>query len=172
MNDDLISREDLKKHITEIFETEEKINKKWAMGLKYSLKIIDKAPSVGSRIEYGSDGQPYRLFMSSGIDNAPTVEPTFGMFRAMLCDTCQSYATNRAIAKLADDFTRPQGKWIKGQEISRTMIANEVQHIEYKDYTCSNCGLVLDNLLYHYDGSPFYKFCPNCGADMRKRSDE
>lgn len=44
--DDLISREALKKHITEIFEQEEKIDKKWAMGLKYSLKIIDLAPTI------------------------------------------------------------------------------------------------------------------------------
>lgn len=36
----------LKKHITDIFETEEKIDKKWAMGLKYSLKIIDLAPTI------------------------------------------------------------------------------------------------------------------------------
>lgn len=61
----------------------------------------------------------------------------------------------------------PVGKWIKGQEISRTMIGDKIEYIEYKDYTCSNCGLVLDNLLYNYDGSPFYKFCPNCGAKMK-----
>lgn len=61
---------------------------------------------------------------------------------------------------------RPTGEWIKGREISRTMLSDTVLHIEYKDYTCSNCGLVLDNLLYNYDGSPFYKYCPNCGAKM------
>lgn len=43
---DLISREALKKHIAEIFEIEEKEDKKWAMGLKYSLKLIDNAPTV------------------------------------------------------------------------------------------------------------------------------
>lgn len=62
---------------------------------------------------------------------------------------------------------RQRGEWIKGREISRTMVGPKVQHIDYKDYTCSNCGLVLDNLLYHHDGSLFYNFCPNCGADMR-----
>lgn len=62
---------------------------------------------------------------------------------------------------------RQRGEWIKGREISRTMIGDRIQHIEYKDYTCSNCGLVLDRLLYLQDGSSFYKFCPNCGADMR-----
>ena len=49
MNNDLISREALKKHIAEIFEVEEKYDKKWAMGLKYSLKLIDNAPTVGER---------------------------------------------------------------------------------------------------------------------------
>ena len=68
-----------------------------------------------------------------------------------------------AIKALED---RPQVEWINGREISRTMIGSKVEHIEYKDYTCPNCGLVLDNLLYWQDGSPFYKFCPNCGAKM------
>lgn len=53
MNNDLISREALKKHILEIFEEEEKHDKKWAMGLKYSIKIIDKAPTV--ELTYISD---------------------------------------------------------------------------------------------------------------------
>lgn len=62
---------------------------------------------------------------------------------------------------------RPQGEWIKGREISREMIYDKILHIDYENFTCSNCGLILDNLLYHFDGSPFYKYCPNCGADMR-----
>lgn len=42
----LIDADALKKHIAEIFEIEEKEDKKWAMGLKYSLKLIDNAPTV------------------------------------------------------------------------------------------------------------------------------
>lgn len=61
---------------------------------------------------------------------------------------------------------RPIGHWIRGREIGRTMWGN-IEHVEYKDFTCSKCGLVLDYLLYHFDGSPFYKFCPECGAEMR-----
>ena len=49
----LISREALKKHITEVFEIEEKIDKKWTMGLKYSLKLIDDATTVS--IDWGID---------------------------------------------------------------------------------------------------------------------
>ena len=60
------------------------------------------------------------------------------------------------------------GYWIKGKEICREMIGDSILHIEYKDFTCSECGLVLDNLLYYPDGSQFYKYCPNCGADMRE----
>ena len=67
---------------------------------------------------------------------------------------------------------RSPGEWIKGREISREMIYDKILHIDYENFTCSNCGLVLDNLLYHVDGSPFYKFCPNCGAEMFKEGKE
>ena len=60
------------------------------------------------------------------------------------------------------------GEWIPGKELSREMCAGQVLHIEYENYRCSACGFTVDRLLYHIDGSPFYKFCPNCGADMRK----
>lgn len=46
MNNDLISREALKNHIIDIFDEEVNYDKKWAMGLKYSLKLIDAAPTV------------------------------------------------------------------------------------------------------------------------------
>lgn len=77
----------------------------------------------------------------------------------------------KAILDGKTNFSIPQGEWLKGQEISRAMIGDKVLHIDYKDYTCSNCGLILDNLLCGYDGSPFYKFCPNCGAEMRKETE-
>lgn len=67
---------------------------------------------------------------------------------------------------------RPHGEWVKGREISRTMLCDKTLHIDYENFSCSVCGLVLDRLLYNVDGSPFYKFCPNCGSDNRKRGDE
>lgn len=46
MNNDLISREALKEYIKEIVEREIPIDEKWALGLRYSLKLIDNAPKV------------------------------------------------------------------------------------------------------------------------------
>lgn len=77
-----------------------------------------------------------------------------------------------SINKLPDAEERPHGEWKKGREIAREMLADETLHIDYENFTCSNCGLVLDRLLYHVDGSPFYNFCPNCGARMRKEGDK
>lgn len=83
------------------------------------------------------------------IDNAPTVEPTFGLFRSMLCETCQAYATNRAIAKLADEYTRPHGEWQEPFESN-----GKTYH------KCTHCHISSQLIL-------FGNFCPNCGADMR-----
>lgn len=68
-------------------------------------------------------------------------------------------------------FERPHGEWIKGREISRTMLRGGTLYIDYENFTCSVCGLVLDRLLYHVDGSPFYNFCPKCGASMREEGE-
>lgn len=35
-------------------------------GFEGILALIDNAPTIEPRIEYGTDGQPYRLFMSGG----------------------------------------------------------------------------------------------------------
>ena len=43
---DLISRSELKEAINKIIDEEIKIDEKWAIGLKYSLKIIDNAPTI------------------------------------------------------------------------------------------------------------------------------
>ena len=91
------------------------------------------------------------------IDNAPTVDTDLSKYSDKLWKAAYERGKNE----------RPHGEWIKGREISREMIYDKILHIDYENFTCSNCGLVLDNLLYHVDGSPFYKFCPNCGADMR-----
>ena len=46
MNNDLISRSELKEAINKIIDEEIEIDEKWARGLKYSLKIINNVPTV------------------------------------------------------------------------------------------------------------------------------
>lgn len=84
------------------------------------------------------------------IDNAPTVEPSFGLFRSLFCETCQAYATNRAIVKLADEYTRPHGEWLEPFESN-----GKTYH------KCTHCHISSELIL-------FGNFCPNCGADMRE----
>lgn len=62
MNNDLISRTELKKAISEKLGVyiDGTLNNRLLFG------IIDNAPSVEPRIEYGTDGQPYRLNISNG----------------------------------------------------------------------------------------------------------
>ena len=53
------------------------------------------------------------------IDNAPTVEPTFGVFKSICCEDC-------------DKNERPQGKWLqflKGH---------------YSGVKCSLCDTIMD----------------------------
>lgn len=58
------------------------------------------------------------------------------------------------IAKDAEIETRPQGKWIFEK-------ANE-EHTE--GYICSNCKRSFHTKVPYFSE---YKFCPNCGAEMR-----
>ena len=63
---DCISREDLRKEVTE------KVNFTTVDGhIAYDkmLKLIDNAPTVEPRIEYGTDGQPYKLSMTNGKEH-------------------------------------------------------------------------------------------------------
>lgn len=62
--------------------------------------------------------------------------------------------------------TSVHGKWIPGREIAREMIGEQLLDIDYENYKCSACGLIIDRLLYCVDGSLFYKYCPNCGTKM------
>lgn len=78
------------------------------------------------------------------IDNAPTVEPTFGVFREMLCSECEKNCTECK-------EKRPQGKWIFDSEF--TEFGNP-----YGTYKCDKCGGHSSNK---------YPFCFWCGSDMR-----
>lgn len=87
------------------------------------------------------------------IDNAPTVEPTFGLFRAMLCETCQAYATNRAIVKLADEYTKPNAaqdnKTFSREELEAwlyAIAANNLDGVARDRVLASDCEEIIGRL--------------------------
>lgn len=49
----------------------EEVNKKNVVGRFNMLLLIDNAPTVKPRIEYGTDGQPYILSITNGIEERP-----------------------------------------------------------------------------------------------------
>lgn len=147
---DLISREALKKHITGLFEEEEKIDKKWAMGLKYSLKIIDNAPTVKAYTE--EEVQEIREEVAKEfmdiIDNALTV-----------CGNNPKWCEN-CVSKGKCASTRPHGKWI--------IISEDTEGIHH--IKCPFCKYEKGFEFYPYIKVIFDKlpyFCEQCGADMR-----
>ena len=132
MNNDLISREALKEDFKSrlakcnkwIEKAKDKETKIRASAVKSFIceviMTIDNAPTVEPRIEYGTDGQPYRLFMSGG---------------QIVPDTLQGWRYDE----------RPQSEWINTSP--------------YDDKgECPRCC---------YLSKKYYKFCPNCGAQMK-----
>lgn len=86
----LIDADELKGAISKLLYpvVEESYTHGYNNGLKEVIDLIDNAPTVEPRIEYGTDGQPYRLFMSGG---------------QIMPDTLQGWRYEE----------KPQGKWIK-----------------------------------------------------------
>lgn len=63
------------------------------------------------------------------------------------------------ILEVIDDaptVERPHGKWVQVMD----------KDGEYLYHKCSNCGQKVESGL---DNPPFFNFCMDCGADMRKR---
>lgn len=81
------------------------------------------------------------------INNAPTVP---------LPDFKEGY--KQAIIDGKTNFSRPQGKWIGDTDY-------ESFQGYYEAYKCNKCSYGLHWRDYYTND---YKFCPNCGADMRK----
>ena len=58
---------------------------------------------------------------------------------------------------------RKVGKWIPHSEKSREYIGTVLIDVTYDYWFCDACGYRVEK------GQPMYNFCPNCGADMRRR---
>ena len=57
---------------------------------------------------------------------------------------------------------RKKGEWVHGREIGRDYMGDVLIGITYEDWRCSECKIVFEQ-----SWKPTYKFCPNCGAEMR-----
>lgn len=114
----------LKKHITGICEIEEKIDKKWAMGLKYSIKLIDNAPTVNS---------------SLNLDNI--TEEDIEKFKMIW-----QRANSKGLLTINEE--RPQGRWGKWI-IAEIQCPNCFEYFETDCYSmeelnqCPSCGAEL-----------------------------
>jgi hypothetical protein len=75
--------------------------------------------------EFG-DAIPFDWIMNA-IDNALTIEPTFGLFKKILCDECDN---------------RPKGHWIHDDFKGVTAICSECYCINLSNHSnfCPNCG--------------------------------
>ena len=61
---------------------------------------------------------------------------------------------------------RKMGRWVHGREIAREMIGDAITAIFYDGWQCSECECIVEE-----EREPLWKFCPNCGADMRGNED-
>ena len=63
---------------------------------------------------------------------------------------------------------------IKYSDVIPSADAQPVKRSKWDEYVCQNCNVSAD---YFISGNEFYfdekpHFCPNCGADMRKESED
>ena len=150
MNNDLISRSDLKIEIEkQIAYCDDKSKHQSDMEevLRYSNT------SYGLRLAYNY------------IDIAPTVEPEKKLFAEIHFDEEQlQEIVDQAKAEVLASIERPQGKWIKEDD----------EHLKGW-YRCSECGRrvedLTDDVVIHagcedYTIADIYPYC-HCGADMR-----
>lgn len=166
MNNDLISREALKKYartrISEEIVTNQVI-------LKLFDELIDDAPAVEpdlsndliSRTELKKCAIPCEIHNGAltelcvplyQIDNAPTVE---GFTKE---DMSGAYNEGYMCGNKEAINSRPQGKWVAREDMDY-IDENKVVH---NHFMCNKCGLIHDFIDEH---TSQYNFCPNCGAE-------
>ena len=66
-----------------------------------------------------------------------------------------------AIADAPTIEERKTGKWIPGRVLSKSYIGDACVGIDYEDWRCSQCGVVIEEPF-----KPPYNYCPHCGARM------
>ena len=85
----------------------------------------------------------------AGFKNAPTIE--------LRCENCEAFNKTRLLIPQPE---RKKGKWIK-RDVSR----------QIHGISCSapnwQCSVCKKWWFHNGEGLKWYKFCPECGADMR-----
>jgi len=96
MNNDLISRETLKKKIQGVVENEMPIDKKWALGLRYALKLIDNAPKVELQMGRMTNGVIIPIARPKGEWIFDTEFTEFGNpYGCYRCDKCGGHSSDK-----------------------------------------------------------------------------
>lgn len=98
--------------------------------------------------------------------NNPLTEEEWDMIADVDFDHTSEITFHTKHGKEVVFVKRKKGKWIHGRELSRELsleITGEVvTAIFYEGWECSECHCLVSE-----EHEPLWKFCPNCGADMR-----
>ena len=114
---------------------------------KRIFKLIDNATTVEPRIEYGTDGQPYRLFMSGGQFVPDVLQGWRYEERATVGEIIKAYTKG---FDTGVETVRTKGEWVLSTE--------------HQAWTCTHCGGYFGEI----DNKEIYFYCPNCGAKMKE----
>lgn len=147
---DTISREALKKAFEKVYPLA--TNEMGGVVNKRIYDIIDNAPAVEPRIEYGTDGQPYRLFMSGGKEYE---RPQWSVSYLHPDSITKAMSGGQVVPDTLQGWqyeVRPQGRWI-----TRT----EDDGVNHRFY-CSCCDREVLIIT---------EYCPYCGAKMEVEHD-
>lgn len=144
-NNDLISREALKKQVKEL--------------LDLAVKRVDDTPTNSPCYRIYLEQANERARFVELIDNAPTVNDYPNCEYKLEADYIRSSSSYKELIdlrKFKEENTRPQGEWIK---ITKDGITPA-------EYTCSNCGRTVKSYYDDYFIVKEYPFC-HCGAKMK-----
>lgn len=158
MNNDLISRKALKKVIGEYIDEYSDLDnegnhcEKWC-AMKEAEMAIDDAPTVCND-NYSMGYQDGVKKVLSERPQGERAERALAIIDRLRTDEHINNKEQGVLRRAILLPERPQGEWIVDTEHSITM----------DFYKCTNCN--------YFGGNNSYRYCPNCGADLRVKDNE